>query len=855
MKTIIYITIAIIAATTIYNTKAQVTIGSLSDPRATLDIVGDPTSTTSKDGIIIPAMSGDQLHAKIQAKTYTTSTPVGTLIYLTSGYTGTNPHLSKAQNEGFHYWNGQHWEPLATITNLEDNDKEDNDKTTGNEITDTINGRGLTRTGNGTTASPYKIGIQEGTDGKLIIWESDTIAWQPYLKGQFNIGTNEPPIVGALLQLKTITDAASAGNENSRQGIALPRVALITDTLLTPMYDIQQSKDLPQATKLSHRGLTVYNTTTNQENNLTPGITFWDGSRWIPLRKEEQEALFTIDCNTIQAHGTYGNGQPLDNTNYIKISNLIVTRPGKYTITATTQPDNGYYFQQTGTFYNAGTYPLSIPGAGLPIQSQIDNITIKISGDDQTCNLQIPVRDMTTPRNFTIDCSQTTVEGMYFEDQQLNTNPQHGIHRIKITLKVDPEAIGSTAEITSNTVDGIHFSGNALLTSYPTQDIHITGFGTPRGLHDKTLTLTTNSQKTNASCDVTLHMLIPRKRLMTLGNSDNTYGYNPGLVTQRNPPNSLNTMLTDKDNFGYNQWSILRFAGFNNNGTIPEANFIPSTTPDSWVDDNRDIIALKTETWQNLSPEKLEQLLQGTGNQPKIDIFMIGYNTDYCRNNSIADQNRCRKLINYLKAGGILMICSEESESNANFMNLLFNNPSPSINSAGSAPAGSHYYLGYDNTNSDSRIKPYYCKDNDPILQGPFGDITGQIWGEDASITQYLTNLPLDDIIIYSGARYIGNTTLPATGVTIFRHRELPFVFVGDGGFNSAEARTYWNYPSPYCPFVLTTKTINNRQYNNYPSYRLNFGTTGTRVYNAVFTANAFAWCIYKSEEHRRKNR
>lgn len=159
------------------------------------------------------------------------------------------------------------------------------------------------------------------------------------------------------------------------------------------------------------------------------------------------------------------------------------------------------------------------------------------------------------------------------------------------------------------------------------------------------------------------------------------------------------------------------------------------------------------------------------------------------------------------------------------------------------------------NSAAAMNMKPYYCKDDDPILKGPFDDILGRNWGEDASTTVFMTNLPLDEIIIYSGAREIGNTSRDATGVTIFRHKEYPLIFVGDGGFNSAEARTYWNVNSGVCPFVLTTKTINGKVYSNYPSYRYNFGGSGNRVYNTAFTANAFAWCIMKAEEIRRANK
>ncbi|MDR1561725.1 MAG: hypothetical protein LBS54_01390 [Dysgonamonadaceae bacterium] len=671
---------------------------------------------------------------------------------------------------------------------------------------------------------------------------------------QVTVGSTEQSVNGALLQVKTIPDAASAGGANADRGLSLPRVALVSDTLLSPMYEVEVAKTLSEAVRLAHKGLTVFNVTDNENNNLAPGIYYWDSEKWSPLQKGSQQAQFSVECGSIDVRGTYGNGVSLDNSNYLKIGTVTVTRAGAYSIVATSEPDNGYFFEQFGNFYSEGSFSLTIPGTGLPVDYQVDHFTLTVSGGEGECNFDITVRDMSTPRNFTIDCSGTVIEGKYFEDEQLNTVPEHGPHRIKVRLNVDPDAVGATADLETNEVDGIYFKGSALLTTTPTQDVYLTGFGTPRGLEDKVFTITSNSAKSTASCATTLLMLIPRKRLMTLGNiTQPLYAYNAGIVDTKSPKSNLNTMLTDKDNFGHNQWSIVKFAGFNNQGAEWDANFISSSNPNGWTDDNRDIIALETTTWHNISASKLEGLLQGNAGSPKVDVFMIGYSTEYYRDGNSDDLARCQKLVDFVKTGGILMICSEADTSNKNFLKLMFG--VDNIGAAAGAPAGSRYALGFDISNQSFEMKPYFCKDDDPILKGPFADIVGRFWGEDASLTSYITNLPLDEIVIYSGAREVGNTTRPATAATVFRHRELPFIFIGDGGFNSARERDYWDNTTVYCPFVLKTKVINGRTYNNYPDYRYNFLTAGTRVYNALFTANAFAWCIYQAEEYRRAHK
>lgn len=589
---------------------------------------------------------------------------------------------------------------------------------------------------------------------------------------------------------------------------------------------------------------------------------------WQSLCGKIGKAHFEMDCDLVTVMGQYGDKVALNSSNYLKVT-VNVTRIGSYSISATSTPDNGYFYEASGTFFTTGKITLTIQGVGEPINhtqgtnlidpsdDTPDQFTLTSNGGGSDCNFKVNVRSTAARPMFTMDCAATVVEGMYFEDQALSTTPNpynNQSHRIKVTLKNIPStSYGAVAVLETNSVDGISFKGEAVLIS-STQEVYLTGTGVPRGLADKIMTIISNSESSTASCTATVRMLIPRKRLMTLGNTTGPlYSYNAGIVDTRNPPNNLNTLLTDKNNFGYNQWSILRFQGFNNVSGSAFSNFIP-TSPNNWTDDDRDIIAMETATWQNMSDTKLESLLKGTNGVSKVDIFMIGYNTEFYRSGNASDKAKCEKLVEFVKTGGILMICSEQSTSNGNFLNLLFNNPNPAISSAGGAGAGSNYTLGFNNSNMPADMKPYYCKDDDPILRGPFDDIVGRNWGEDASTTMYVTNLPLDEVVIYSGAREIGNTSRPASGVTIFRHRDYPFVFIGDGGFNSAEARTYANVNSGVCPFVLTSKTINGKTYTNYPTFRLNFGGSGNRVYNTAFTANAFAWCIMKAEELRKQN-
>jgi len=101
------------------------------------------------------------------------------------------------------------------------------------------------------------------------------------LNGQVTIGTSEPPMSGALLDLK---------NKNGDKGMGMPRVALKKAKKLYPMFwDNNTNAEDPNYTanetalNLEHTGLLVYNITKSSPQNLYPGMYVWDGTQWVPL--------------------------------------------------------------------------------------------------------------------------------------------------------------------------------------------------------------------------------------------------------------------------------------------------------------------------------------------------------------------------------------------------------------------------------------------------------------------------------------------------------------------------------------------------------------------------------------------
>ncbi len=187
-------------------------------------------------------------------------------------------------------------------------------------------------------------------------------------------------------------------------------------------------------------------------------------------------------------------------------------------------------------------------------------------------------------------------------------------------------------------------------------------------------------------------------------------------------------------------------------------------------------------------------------NNSNPDIIVIGYGYN-------PDANSAAILADYVKNNGVLLAFMENNTSATRVINAVCNS---SISVSGGSRAGSVYQ--------------YADLQNDPVINGPFGNLAGEYWGEDASSTSFVSALP-DNCVAYSG-----NTTGTGTAVTSFRHSTLGFIFAGDGGFlsnNNSGDGTSSAYPC--------------KNTNGIPVKQTNYSRP---VSNSIFYANAIAWAI-----------
>lgn len=273
---------------------------------------------------------------------------------------------------------------------------------------------------------------------------------------------------------------------------------------------------------------------------------------------------------------------------------------------------------------------------------------------------------------------------------------------------------------------------------------------------------------------------IPKKRLLTIGGDADGYGYNFSGTS------ASGRLITSIVNFG--------------------------TTPISYV---------KTEGFEIINggenPSEA-QMYEWLVNNP-VDIVVLGY----------ANAN-----INDKIAGYYMHFLSEEG------VVLAFQEYSPAATYLIQAVLGSNVTVSA--ASGAGAIYRFFSIDNE-ILNGPFGDLRGLQWGEDASTTLRITGYNTNTIEPLSNDENI--TSNSGTGTerpyaTAFKHKTLNFIWVGDAGFNAYHATTT---SVANCPFRVDV--------NNFPIPRTVYGSGTYKypVYNSTFTANALGWALKKADE------
>lgn len=587
------------------------------------------------------------------------------------------------------------------------------------------------------------------------------------INAQVGIGTETPDSVAML-------DVVSP---NNNKGILIPRLT-------------EEQRDQIDKTNAKD-GLLIYNTSENCFN-------YWNKIEdvWNSLCGKPGKSVFTIECGSVKVNGSYLDKTAITSDNKLLLD-VVVTKPGSYTISATSSPDNKYFFTKSGDFLSTGIYSIEIPCYGTPENftpegQPGDKFTLLMNGVEGSspCTFNVEVQNSAVRPKFTMDCSTTTVKGIYQHETALNSS-----NYIEVTIRFDAAYHGAPLYLYTDTVEGISFKSEKLTldsrgqaSGWVTQTVKLFGYGAPVGYSPKKMTIYSNSTLSSSTCQATVLVGYDYMRLYTTGN---------GVYNALGNGN-LAAMIKNEDNFGLKPYSIVKFRGW--------------TKDSKHLGDSPDFNTVKNAL---------------LGSNPP-DIVITGYVGD------ISEQ-AANYYAEYLKKGGVMLVFLQDAQVNRLFSGLYPNEKIVARYVTGVGAAGAVYKL------NDL---------NNTIVNGPFGDIRGEYWGEDASTTTgIVSGIPLSDIEILS--------TAPNGDITAFKHKKYNLVFVGDGGFNSSTVSngvTNGNYPgNTSYPLYLGSVTLGDHKYPLYPVPKPGYGNdvVGLRqfsVYNSVFTANAVAWAIQTAQ-------
>jgi hypothetical protein len=116
--------------------------------------------------------------------------------------------------------------------------------------------------------------------------------------GQVTVGSSQPPVEGALLDIKEFDpddpNDPKPDNTTAKKGLLMPRVNLSKKDQLYPMFESTTTPgtanaDYNDGTKKSdqdkkHTGLVVYNVKPVPTEGLDVGVHSWDGSQWVAVK-------------------------------------------------------------------------------------------------------------------------------------------------------------------------------------------------------------------------------------------------------------------------------------------------------------------------------------------------------------------------------------------------------------------------------------------------------------------------------------------------------------------------------------------------------------------------------------------
>ncbi|GHT06119.1 hypothetical protein FACS189440_02730 [Bacteroidia bacterium] len=620
------------------------------------------------------------------------------------------------------------------------------------------------------------------------------LVWSVAMNAQVTIGSLTTPDKGSLLQLREemaepdLTGANIANLENASKGLLFPRVALRAFDLLDPLYgtatenpDKTWTDAATDEDKLRATGMVVFNVNPNTKG-LGIGLYVWNMDQWIKVSGDQSDASASITpvrCEDIMVSGTYTQGVPVDGTHFITLTLINVERPGRYSISGSS--GNGYNFYAEGVVLDKGSTTIKLPCQGIPrVGGQSDNITFAGIEMDGTCITTISVEEGA----FTLSGIITEVAGKYQKKTALGATN-------KIHLNVNISETREECSISAPKLNGIEFQHwtGTLVAGTNTITLEAATGAQPTSTTDFSLPITIHAGSQNVLVNARIPITLPKMTYALIG-SDGTYSWN-------NPQRKK--ALTGGNAFGPN--GIVKIDEF---GLLTGWSFTSMSMSGTGAGKK-----LKEEL------DKYE-VDQTTATLPDIILF-FAYSVDGNNNEFYTT------LARYINIGGCV-IYGAADDTTAPVNRLLQDVFEDESVLAANQIAGT---VLVDNAYQIENLP------NDPVVNGPFGNLSNLYWGEDngSSANIIVTNLPSGGIQICSAWNANGKISQNKDYSMVWYAPNKKFFYFGD---TCGAGTVDWGdaFPSYY---DNSTGLPKSKPYGPTPRQT---------TYNAALELNAVAWAI-----------
>ena len=190
------------------------------------------------------------------------------------------------------------------------------------------------------------------------------------------------------------------------------------------------------------------------------------------------------NCQPVTFLGTYALGIPTTPSNTVGVS-VTVTVPGPYTISTNTI--NGLSFSRSGTFAITGPQNVILYATGTPTVAGNDVFTIQYGNSQCAFTLPVLGKSVGTLGSTADACTPFTLNGTYQQGSAFNTSNT-------VQVQVNITTPGSY-QISTDSVNGVRFSGSGIFPTPGINNITLTGIGTPlnSGLQNFTVTFGTST--------------------------------------------------------------------------------------------------------------------------------------------------------------------------------------------------------------------------------------------------------------------------------------------------------------------------------------------------------------------------